>query len=97
MKSGKQQTAYKYVAWESAKALKWASSSAQAYLSESNPENNIYEPKLALYTNPAVESCYIFDGEFDPGSGPTLAACVTHASRTQAGQPVLRGGRVRNT
>jgi len=22
------------------------------------------------------------DGEFDPGSGRTLAACLTHASRT---------------
>ncbi len=29
-----------------------------------------------------VEACYIFDGEFDPGSGQTLAACITHASRT---------------
>lgn len=24
----------------------------------------------------------IFFGEFDPGSGRTLAACLTHASRT---------------
>ena len=24
----------------------------------------------------------IFYGEFDPGSGLTLAACLTHASRT---------------
>ena len=24
-----------------------------------------------------------FDGEFDPGSGRTLAACLTHASRTE--------------
>ena len=23
-----------------------------------------------------------FNGEFDPGSGRTLAACLTHASRT---------------
>ena len=23
----------------------------------------------------------VFDGEFDPGSGRTLAACLTHASR----------------
>ena len=40
-----------------------------------------------MYTNPVVESCHIFDGEFDPGSGPTLAACVTHASRTRGGDP----------
>jgi hypothetical protein len=35
-------------------------------------------------------------GEFDPGSGQTLAACLTHASRTV----LLRknsGGRVSNT
>ena len=25
---------------------------------------------------------FVFDGEFDPGSGRTLAACFTHASRT---------------
>lgn len=24
----------------------------------------------------------VFNGEFDPGSGRTLAACLTHASRT---------------
>jgi len=24
------------------------------------------------------------DGEFDPGSGRTLAACLTHASRTRS-------------
>jgi hypothetical protein len=35
-------------------------------------------------------------GEFDPGSGQTLAACLIHASRTG----ILRsasGGRVSNT
>ena len=40
------------------------------------------------------------DGEFDPGSGRTLAACLIHASRTRA--PVLAledpsGERVSNT
>ncbi len=25
---------------------------------------------------------HVFHGEFDPGSGRTLAACLTHASRT---------------
>ncbi|RTE47843.1 hypothetical protein EKN07_11755 [Actinobaculum sp. 352] len=27
-------------------------------------------------------SLFVFCGEFDPGSGRTLAACLTHASRT---------------
>lgn len=38
-----------------------------------------------------------FGGEFDPGSGSTLAACLMHASRTGISSEVLRGGRVRNT
>jgi len=36
------------------------------------------------------------DGEFDPGSGRTLAAYLRHASRTEALRG-LSGGRVRNT
>ena len=36
-------------------------------------------------------------GEFDPGSGSTLAACLMHASRTGRLSGRLRGGRVRNT
>ena len=30
----------------------------------------------------AIQATSIFIGEFDPGSGRTLAACLTHASRT---------------
>ena len=35
----------------------------------------ISEPQTALWD-------HRFHGEFDPGSGRTLAACLTHASRT---------------
>ena len=40
-----------------------------------------------------------FDGEFDPGSERTLAACLTHASRTRKGSqdPRYSGERVSNT
>ncbi len=31
---------------------------------------------------PARYGFSFFNGEFDPGSGRTLAACLTHASRT---------------
>src|SRR5687768_14896648 len=31
---------------------------------------------------PSGEGCHYLYGEFDPGSGRTLAACLTHASRT---------------
>ena len=41
-----------------------------------------------------VVSVEFFDGEFDPGSGRTLAACLTHASRTM--KPSLLGGLVAN-
>ena len=37
---------------------------------------------------------HVLYGEFDPGSGRTLAACLTHASRTE--RPRLRGTRVAN-
>jgi hypothetical protein len=35
-----------------------------------------------------------FDGEFDPGSGRTLAACLTHASRAE--RPLSGGTRAAN-
>ena len=37
---------------------------------------------------------FVLYGEFDPGSGRTLAACLTHASRTM--KPSLLGGLVAN-
>ncbi len=36
-------------------------------------------------------SATVFVGEFDPGSGRTLAACLTHASRTDCMQLVVCG------
>ena len=42
---------------------------------------------------------YLYNGEFDPGSGWTLAAGLTHASRGAAGSsntPPATGARVRN-
>ena len=41
----------------------------------------------------------LFNREFDPGSGWTLAACITHSSRTEIGgacSTYLSGGRVSN-
>ena len=32
-----------------------------------------------------VEKIKIYNGEFDPGSGRTLAACLTHASHGRKG------------
>lgn len=40
----------------------------------------------------------VFDGEFDPGSGRTLAACLTHASRAvRPFRGYTSGERVSNT
>ena len=54
---------------------------------------------LFLLTTASRGPClYAFNGEFDPGSGRTLAACLTHASRTE--RPACgysSGERVSNT
>ena len=34
----------------------------------------------------------IYHGEFDPGSGRTLAACLTHASRTKRRKELALSG-----
>ena len=40
--------------------------------------------KLISFNNKSqIGSSINFIGEFDPGSGRTLAACLTHASRTE--------------
>jgi|AGTN01.2.fsa_nt_gi hypothetical protein len=53
---------------------------------------NKSEKRKHLYIN--------FYGEFDPGSGRTLAACLTHASRTEfrwkLAKSEFSGGRVSN-
>src|SRR6202048_4947035 len=42
--------------------------------------------------------CWVLFGEFDPGSGRTLAACLTHASRTERPfRGCSSGERVSNT
>ena len=38
----------------------------------------------SLIFEPLLEWIADLDGEFDPGSGRTLAACLTHASRTRS-------------
>lgn len=52
-------------------------------------------------STPAVEqSTHHFYGEFDPGSGRTLAACLIHASRADVFEACFKnvsGGRVSNT
>src|SRR3954453_9106449 len=57
-----------------------------------------YSIDSALATLSGARTSTDFNGEFDPGSGPTLAACLTHASR--AVRPLrgyTSGERVRNT
>ena len=41
-----------------------------------------------------AKSKHLFNGEFDPGSGRTLAACLTHASRTELYNRKPSGGRI---
>ena len=37
----------------------------------------------ALFVGVGLVGVVVFNGEFDPGSGRTLAACLTHASRAE--------------
>ena len=37
------------------------------------------------YNFSRIKQIKLYNGEFDPGSGRTLAACLTHASRTRIG------------
>ena len=53
--------------------------------------------KQEQHTEDGARDRPVFGGEFDPGSGSTLAACLMHASRARTLSGVLRGGRVRNT
>ena len=44
------------------------------------------QPVVRHRTATAGDRRQVFVGEFDPGSGRTLAACLTHASRTRSSQ-----------
>jgi hypothetical protein len=58
---------------------------------------NRQDPAMGLDASASVTLRRHIGGEFDPGSGSTLAACLMHASRARTLSGVLRGGRVRNT
>jgi hypothetical protein len=42
--------------------------------------------RLSVHDRRSASADRGLDGEFDPGSGRTLAACLTHASRTRSNQ-----------
>ena len=51
------------------------------------------EPEIRPRSNQTEPVQRFFYGEFDPGSGRTLAACLTHASRAgTSGGVTLPGG-----
>lgn len=60
---------------------------------------HIYHRQSIFYYRRDSASYRIFYGEFDPGSGLTLAECLTHASRAAAGVVYYlpaSGGRLSN-
>ena len=60
-------------------------------IEEIDPAMDLRQKSNSLIRRLPVEKStdpIIFNGEFDPGSGRTLAACLTHASRTSV---FLRG------
>ena len=60
-----------------------------------SPESLLYGCRPVAIARPTTKDIH---GEFDPGSGRTLAACLTHASRTVIHlRVVISGERVSNT
>ena len=62
-----------------------------------NHLDSVTSPDASASRRASVRPFGVIGGEFDPGSGSTLAACLMHASRARTSSGVLRGGRVRNT
>ena len=60
--------------------------SARRHLNKRRVKVSGYQPVIG----PSAEG-RDFDGEFDPGSGQTLAACIKHASRTVLSGTVADG------
>ena len=50
----------------------------------------VFSPASVVLARACLGLGWVLFGEFDPGSGRTLAACLTHASRT--GPPLFFGG-----
>ena len=49
-----------------------------------------YKRRIRATTPAYKHPCFNFIGEFDPGSGRTLAACLIHASRAGLNNGSLR-------
>ena len=71
-----------------------------------NDSDNVFVSVVLVLDVALFFSCLLFwwvrglffDGEFDPGSGRTLAACLTHASRAvRLLREYTSGERVSNT
>ena len=60
------------------------------YVNSSAMNANVYLFEFDLVINVGIKKYNVstFFGEFDPGSERTLAACLTHASRTVTGTSV---------
>lgn len=52
------------------------------HYSEDAEDDRSYSDRLVPLNASVTRSRVNIHGEFDPGSGRTLAACLTHASRT---------------
>ena len=86
----------------------WLELNDQLFLSWLFDFSRVFEPFFGfkvcslreLLFGVAGGGCLNINGEFDPGSGRTLAACLTHASRTVmmgACSCLISGERVSNT
>ena len=68
----------------SVRIILWLKLNDQLFLSWLFDFSQVFEPFTgSKFAHPLFGGgCLNINGEFDPGSGRTLAACLTHASRT---------------
>ena len=59
-------------------------SSSLNLLSSETPKSIALQFNDSKYNFSRIKQIKLYNGEFDPGSGRTLAACLTHASQREA-------------
>lgn len=53
-------------------------------------KNKVFEKFVHYHLMTYENKYFLFFGGFDPGSGLTLAACLSHASRTESSIVVIQ-------
>ena len=93
LKIEQQERSTKRKAWNGSRKILTDENTTQQKVKEAKSKTR----KQKVRARPSGGDLIKWFREFDPGSGWTLAACITHSSRTDEGlRPRVSGGRVSN-